>query len=55
MKVCIHAQKNGVFLRPLGDVIVLMPSLNFSVENLSRLVKAIGDGLDTLLTDTSKN
>ncbi len=55
MKVCIHAQENGVFLRPLGDVIVLMPSLNFSQENLNRLVQAIGDGLDSLLTDTPEN
>lgn len=39
IKVSLEARKHGVILRPLGNVIVLMPSLSFSKEELERLTQ----------------
>jgi adenosylmethionine-8-amino-7-oxononanoate aminotransferase len=45
--VCQEVRKHGVILRPLGNVIVLMPPLSMSVEELERLLdvtyRAIGN------------
>jgi len=38
LKVVRLARKYGVWLRPLGDVIVIMPPLVISVDNLDRLL-----------------
>jgi adenosylmethionine---8-amino-7-oxononanoate aminotransferase len=38
IKVCQEARKYGLILRPLGNVIVLMPPLSISNEELSRLL-----------------
>jgi adenosylmethionine-8-amino-7-oxononanoate aminotransferase len=38
-KVILEARKNGVVIRPLGDVIVLMPPLAIEESVLERLVK----------------
>jgi adenosylmethionine-8-amino-7-oxononanoate aminotransferase len=40
-KVVKAARKHGVWLRPLGDVIVIMPPLVISMENLERLLQVI--------------
>jgi len=40
-KVAYHARDNGVFIRPLGNVIVIMPPLSISGENLKRLCEVI--------------
>lgn len=40
-KVVKAARKYGVWLRPLGDVIVIMPPLVISEENLERLLQVI--------------
>jgi adenosylmethionine-8-amino-7-oxononanoate aminotransferase len=40
-KVAYHARDNGVFIRPLGNVIVIMPPLSISGENLKRLLEVI--------------
>ena len=37
-RVCQEVHKHGVILRPLGNVIVLMPPLSMSVEELERLL-----------------
>ena len=39
-RVIEHARTLGVILRPLGDVIILMPPLSISEEDLVRLVEA---------------
>ncbi len=39
-KVCERVRKYGVILRPLGNVIVLMPPLSISVEELDYLLMA---------------
>lgn len=40
-RVVKAARKYGVWLRPLGDVIVIMPPLVISIENLKRLLEVI--------------
>jgi adenosylmethionine---8-amino-7-oxononanoate aminotransferase len=40
-KVCTKIRKRGVILRPLGDVIVLMPPLAMGLDDLRRIVDAL--------------
>ncbi len=40
-RVCAEARKMGVLLRPLGNVIVLMPPLTISKKDLARLIEVI--------------
>jgi adenosylmethionine---8-amino-7-oxononanoate aminotransferase len=41
MRVCLLARRHGVFLRPLGDVVVLMPPLTITDAEIDRLVGAL--------------
>jgi adenosylmethionine-8-amino-7-oxononanoate aminotransferase len=41
--VCSRIRKHGVILRPLGDVIVLMPPLAMGIEDLQRIVAAVAE------------
>jgi adenosylmethionine-8-amino-7-oxononanoate aminotransferase len=45
MRVCRAAREKGVFLRPLGDVIVLMPPLSVTEEEIDLLVEAVEHGI----------
>ncbi len=45
-RVCAGAVCRGVLLRPLGDVVVLMPPLTTTAEEIVRIVDALGGGLD---------
>ncbi len=45
-RVCAAAVDRGVLLRPLGDVVVLMPPLTITSEEVHRLVHALGDAID---------
>ncbi len=47
-KVCQEARAEGVILRPLGDVIVMMPPLSASFEELNLMVDAVGSVLRRL-------
>ncbi len=38
--VCMRARKHGVIIRPLGDVVVLMPAPGMDIETLGRLTDA---------------
>jgi adenosylmethionine-8-amino-7-oxononanoate transaminase len=40
-QVAYHARDNSVFIRPLGNVIVIMPPLSISEQNLKRLLDVI--------------
>ncbi len=40
VQVCQEVRKHGVILRPLGNVIVLMPPLSMTVEELGHLLNA---------------
>ena len=43
--VCAAARARGVWIRPLGDVVVLMPPYCIGDESLARLVEAVGQGI----------
>ncbi len=45
-RVCAAAVERGVLLRPLGDVVVLMPPLTITSQELHRIVHALADALD---------
>ena len=40
-QVCLKAREKGVFLRPLGDVVVLMPPLSITTDEIEVLVDAV--------------
>ena len=44
-RVIMEARKRGVILRPLGDVIVLMPPLAMTVEQLQRLARVTREAI----------
>jgi len=41
--VCAHARRFGVILRPLGDVVVLMPAPAMDMQTLDRMMRAVVD------------
>jgi len=41
IKVILEARKEGLIIRPLGDVIVIMPPLSISCEDLEKLVEIV--------------
>jgi adenosylmethionine-8-amino-7-oxononanoate aminotransferase len=45
-RVCAAAVRRGVLLRPLGDVVVLMPPLTVTDGELERIVDALDGSLD---------
>ncbi|MDO8686384.1 MAG: aminotransferase class III-fold pyridoxal phosphate-dependent enzyme, partial [Clostridiales bacterium] len=44
-KAAYHARDNGVFIRPLGNVLVIMPPLSISPENLAQMLKILKDSI----------
>lgn len=46
MKVCEHARKLGLIIRPLGDVIVIMPPYIITKEELKMMIGAISESID---------
>ena len=44
-RVILEARRRGVILRPLGEVLVLMPHLSFSDDELSMLVKVAAESI----------
>lgn len=49
-RVCQRVRDHGVILRPLGDVIVLMPPLSMSASELAQLVAATRQAVDDVCT-----
>ncbi len=47
-RVCAGAVERGVLLRPLGDVVVVMPPLTITGEEIVRIVDALTAALDDL-------
>src|SRR5687767_1829219 len=45
-RVTLEARARGAIVRPLGDVVVLMPPLSISVGNLRRLVTITADAIE---------
>jgi adenosylmethionine-8-amino-7-oxononanoate aminotransferase len=50
-RVCGGAVSRGVLLRPLGDVVVLMPPLTTTASEVVRIVDALDGALDDLAAD----
>jgi adenosylmethionine-8-amino-7-oxononanoate aminotransferase len=47
-EVCMNVRKHGVIIRPLGDVIVLMPPLAMGEDDLRTIVNAVSIELTSL-------
>jgi adenosylmethionine-8-amino-7-oxononanoate aminotransferase len=45
-RVTLEARRRGAIIRPLGDVVVLMPPLAIAEEDLRRLVEITGDAIE---------
>jgi len=45
INVCLHARQQGVLLRPLGNVMVVMPPLAISLAELDQIMDAIEYGI----------
>jgi len=45
IRVIMEARKRGVIIRPLGDVIVLMPPLSISLKELDMLIEVVYDSI----------
>jgi adenosylmethionine-8-amino-7-oxononanoate aminotransferase len=45
-RVTLEARRRGAIIRPLGDVLVLMPPLSISREDLTRLVETTTEAID---------
>jgi adenosylmethionine-8-amino-7-oxononanoate aminotransferase len=50
-RVCAAAVDRGVLLRPLGDVVVLMPPLTVTSEEVHRIVHVLADAIDEVTDD----
>ena len=48
VRVCRHARQHGVWIRPLGDVIVIMPPLAISASELDLLCQTIDHSIQTI-------
>ena len=44
-RVCDHARRHGVLLRPLGNVVVIMPPLAVTLEQLDHICVAVRQGI----------
>ena len=44
-RVMLEARKRGVIVRPLGDIVILMPPLSISKTELRRLVTVVGESI----------
>ena len=52
-RVTMEARARGAIVRPLGDVVVLMPPLAISLEELRRLVSIAGDAIEAATSSVS--
>ncbi|TKS60543.1 MAG: adenosylmethionine--8-amino-7-oxononanoate transaminase [Nitrospira sp.] len=50
-RVTAAARTRGLLIRPIGNVLVLMPPLSTSTEELKRMVECLKDSIETLAID----
>ena len=50
-RVCAAAVRRGVLLRPLGDVVVVMPPLTVTSDEIERIVTTLADALAEVTAD----
>jgi adenosylmethionine---8-amino-7-oxononanoate aminotransferase len=53
-QVALEARRRGAILRPLGDVVVLMPPLGISEADLRRLVEITAEAIDAATSSFSE-
>jgi len=53
-KVILEARKRGLIIRPLGDVIVIMPPLNISYEHLERLIEIVFHSIEKVTSSIGR-
>ncbi len=51
MRVCQHALSEGVWLRPLGNVVVVMPPLTITLDEIDKICLAVERGIVAATTD----
>ena len=51
MRVCQHALSEGVWLRPLGNVVVVMPPLTITLDEIDQICLAVERGIVAATTD----
>lgn len=49
-RVCAAAVRRGVLLRPLGEVVVLMPMLTTTADEIDRIVAVLAEAIDEIAT-----
>ena len=47
-RVCAAAVRRGVLLRPLGDVVVIMPILTSTADEIDRIVDVLAESIDEI-------
>jgi adenosylmethionine-8-amino-7-oxononanoate aminotransferase len=52
IRVCDHARQHGVLLRPLGNMIVIVPPLAISIDQLDRIAEAVERGIAAATKET---
>jgi adenosylmethionine-8-amino-7-oxononanoate aminotransferase len=45
IRTILEARRRGLIIRPLGNVIVLMPPLSISRKDIVRMVRIVGDSI----------
>jgi adenosylmethionine-8-amino-7-oxononanoate aminotransferase len=53
-RVCAAAVRRGVLLRPLGDVVVLMPPLTSTADELDRVVDVLAACIDEVAAEDAR-
>ena len=51
-RACMAARDRGVFVRPLGDTVVVMPPLSIEENELAQICEAVRYGLDSVARPT---
>ena len=46
-QVCLEAKRRGVIIRPLGDVLVLMPPLSIHDDEIDHLISVVRESIVT--------
>ncbi|MCZ7530711.1 MAG: aminotransferase class III-fold pyridoxal phosphate-dependent enzyme [Acidimicrobiia bacterium] len=47
-RVCAAAVRRGVLLRPLGDVVIVMPPLTITDDEIDRIADVLADAIDEI-------
>jgi adenosylmethionine-8-amino-7-oxononanoate aminotransferase len=52
-RICDYAMSEGVWIRPLGNVIVIMPPLAITMEQLDRIANAVERGIQMIMAESA--